>query len=69
MKGGRGMLTLHSFISIVYANKANGTSPYPLHKGDLELVCISMSQSTAEASFSFRQCKGHKKIPNSTRVD
>ena len=31
------MLTLHSFISIVYANKANETSPYPLHKGDLEL--------------------------------
>ena len=33
MKGGRGMLTLHSF-SIKNASFANGTSPYPLHKGD-----------------------------------
>ena len=33
MKGGRGMLTLHSF-SIKNASFANETSPYPLHKGD-----------------------------------
>ena len=33
------------------------------------LVCISKSKSTAEALVSFRQCKGHKKNPNSTRLD
>ena len=40
MKGARGMLILYSFICIVYASKANETSPYPLRKGDFFLLVI-----------------------------
>ena len=32
-EGARGMLTPHGLISST-KSKANGTSPYPLHKGD-----------------------------------
>ena len=38
MKGARRMFILHSPISLVHESKANGTSPYPLRKGDIKCM-------------------------------
>ena len=51
MKGGRGMLTPKGAASLCVVSKhadadANGTSPYPLHKGDSLLLVIQRSVAT-----------------------